>query len=51
MKRKAEELAQAGKTPLLFAANDRMLGIIAVADTMKDDSRAALAQMAKELCS
>ena len=45
MKRKAEELAQAGKTPLLFAANDRMLGIIAVADTMKDDSRTAIEEL------
>ena len=42
---KAEELAQQGKTPLLFAEDGAVLGIIAVADTIKDDSR----QAAKEL--
>lgn len=38
MKAKAEELAQQGKTPLLFTAGDKFLGIIAVADTLKPDS-------------
>ena len=42
---KAEELAQQGKTPLLFAENGRMLGIIAVADTIKDDSRQAVKEL------
>ena len=45
MKEKAGELAQEGKTPLLFAADGRMLGIIAVADTMKDDSRQAIEEL------
>ena len=45
MKEKAGELAQEGKTPLLFAADGRVLGIIAVADTMKDDSRQAIEEL------
>ncbi|MBP5749801.1 MAG: metal-transporting ATPase, partial [Firmicutes bacterium] len=43
--RKAEELAQQGKTPLLFAEDSRMLGILAVADTIKDDSRQAVREL------
>ncbi len=42
---KAEVLAGEGKTPLLFIEDDRLLGLIAVADTIKDDS----AQAVKEL--
>ncbi len=45
MMAKAEALAQEGKTPLLFAADGRMLGIIAVADTMKEDSRQAIEEL------
>ncbi len=45
MKEKAGELAQEGKTPLLFAADGKMLGIIAVADTMKADSRQAIEEL------
>lgn len=45
MKQKAERLAEQGKTPLLFAEDDRLLGIIAVADTIKDDSREAVKQL------
>ena len=45
MKKKAGELAQEGKTPLLFAADGKMLGIIAVADTMKEDSRQAIEEL------
>ncbi len=41
----AEALAEQGKTPLFFAKNDRLLGVIAVADVMKPDS----AQAVKEL--
>ena len=41
----AEALAEQGKTPLFFAKNDRLLGVIAVADVIKDDS----AQAVKEL--
>ncbi|MBO4880479.1 MAG: heavy metal translocating P-type ATPase [Firmicutes bacterium] len=42
---KAEELAQQGKTPLLFAEDGKMLGIVAVADTIKDDSRQAVKEL------
>ena len=41
----AEKLAEAGKTPLLFARDNKLLGIIAVADVIKPDS----AQAVKEL--
>ena len=41
----AEELAQQGKTPLLFAENGRFLGMIAVADVIKEDSREAVRQL------
>ena len=38
----ADELAAQGKTPLFFAENGRPIGIIAVADTVKPTSRAAI---------
>ena len=41
----AQQLAQQGKTPLFFAKNQKLLGIIAVADTLKDDSTEAIAQL------
>ena len=41
--RQAEELAQAGKTPLFFAENGSLLGIVAVADTPKPTSGEAVA--------
>ena len=37
------ELAEQGKTPLLFTEDSRFLGIIAVADTIKETSRQAVA--------
>lgn len=42
---KAEELANQGKTPLFFARDRELLGIIAVADTIKEDSREAIRQL------
>ena len=42
---KAEETAQAGNTPLLFALGERLLGIIAVADTIKEDSPEAIRRL------
>lgn len=39
------ELAGQGKTPIFFAKNQRLLGIIAVADTMKEDSAEAIAEL------
>ncbi len=44
----AEELAGQGKTPLYFAADGALLGVIAVADTVKPTSRQALEEL-KEL--
>ena len=41
MIKRGEELAVEGKTPLYFAEKNRFLGIIAVADTLKDDSEEA----------
>ncbi len=38
----AERLAGDGKTPLLFARDGRLLGVIAVADTIRESSRAAI---------
>lgn len=37
-----EKLSQEGKTPLLFCENDTYIGIIAVADTLKDESPTAI---------
>ena len=42
---KAEQVSGEGKTPLLFAAEDRLLGLIAVADTVKDDAREAVSRL------
>lgn len=41
----ANELSEQGKTPLLFMKNSTLLGIIAVADTVKADSRKAVADL------
>ena len=40
-----DELAKQGKTPVLFTKNNELLGIIAVADTIKEDSAAAISQL------
>ena len=45
LKAKAEELASQGKTPLLFAEDGKLLGIIAVADTIKEDSAKAIEEL------
>ena len=45
MKKRAEALSDNGKTPLLFAKGSTLLGIIAVADTIKEDSAAAIKQL------
>lgn len=42
---KAVEFSKEGKTPLFFAADDRLCGIIAVADTIKEDSPEAVRQL------
>lgn len=42
---KAEEFANAGKTPLFFSADGKLLGIIAVADVIKEDSPQAVKEL------
>ena len=42
---KAQALAEEGKTPLFFSRDDEMLGIIAVADVIKEDSPEAVRQL------
>lgn len=42
---KADQLADAGKTPLFFAKDDQFLGMIAVADVMKEDSPQAIKEL------
>ena len=42
---KAEALADEGKTPLLFAKDGKLAGVIAVADVIKEDSPAAIAAL------
>ena len=45
MQEAAENLAQAGKTPLFFAQGKQLLGIIAVADVIKKDSPQAIQEL------
>ena len=45
MRAKSVEFSKEGKTPLFFAADDRLCGIIAVADTIKEDSPEAVRQL------
>lgn len=45
IKNTAEELAQDGKTPLFFSRNKKLLGIIAVADVIKEDSPEAIKEL------
>ena len=45
MKRQAEQLAMQGKTPLFFAKDEKLLGVIAVADVIKEDSPRAVAEL------
>ncbi len=45
MKNAAEMLAEEGKTPLFFIRNGELMGIIAVADVIKEDSAKAIRQL------
>ena len=46
----AEALAAQGKTPLYFAEEHRLLGVVAVADVVKPDSAAAIAALRRSGC-
>ncbi len=45
MSERIDRLAGEGKTPLLFVKDGRLLGVIAVADVLKEDSPAAIARL------
>lgn len=44
---RAEELAKQGKTPMAFALDGKFIGIIAVADTIKEESAQAVQELGK----
>ena len=45
IKKTADRLAEEGKTPLFFARDGRLIGIIAVADVVKEDSPEAIKEL------
>lgn len=45
LRQRAEELSENGKTPILFSVDESTAGIIAVADTVKDDSPRAVSEL------
>ena len=45
IRKKAEKLAEAGKTPLFFGNEEHLLGVIAVADVIKEDSPQAIKEL------
>lgn len=45
MKRRADKLAEDGKTPLFFAKEEKLIGMIAVADVIKEDSPQAVKEL------
>lgn len=47
LKSRVEALSEQGKTPLLFAYDSELLGIIAVADVIKEDSAEAISKLKK----
>lgn len=47
IKKKANELASEGKTAMYFTKNDKIIGIIAVADPIKEDSKLAISKLQK----
>jgi Cu2+-exporting ATPase len=47
MLEKADTYASEGKTPMFFARDNKLIGIIAVADTIKEDSEKAIAELKK----
>ena len=47
LRKQAEDLAEQGRTPLLFAKSGKAMGMIAVADTLKEDSPKAIQELRK----
>lgn len=47
LQRTVDTLANNGKTPMLFAKGSKLLGVIAAADTVKDDSRNAVRELSE----
>ena len=45
IKRRCDELASEGKTPMFFGRGNELMGIIAVADVIKDDSPKAVSEL------
>ncbi len=45
--KKAEELSAQGKTPILFASEEKILGIMGVSDVIKEDSASAISELKK----
>lgn len=45
IKLRSQALAEKGKTPLYFCADNKLLGVIAVADTIKEDSKKAIEKL------
>lgn len=45
IKRKAEQLAEEGKTPLFFSKDEKLIGIVVVADVIKEDSPRAVKEL------
>ena len=45
MRKQAEQLAEGGKTPLFFSCDEKFIGIIAVADVIKEDSPQAVKEL------
>ena len=45
MRKKADELSEQGKTPMFFTLADKLAGIIAVADTVREDSAEAISEL------
>lgn len=45
MRKQAEQMAEGGKTPLFFSCDEKFIGIIAVADVIKEDSPQAVKEL------
>ncbi|MDX1398324.1 MAG: HAD-IC family P-type ATPase, partial [Oceanospirillum sp.] len=43
-----QALAEQGKTPVLLALNEAVIGVLAIADPVKEDSKAAIARLKKQ---